>query len=121
MDIEKDLVETPLTRNNCTKVYRLPKTFKNNAINEYLISDNEENILASIKFQTGASKENGINGIFMEDMISICIERLREFQKSKFKRRENAIVITKLEEALMWLNYRYDDRVNRNVDGTMKL
>ena len=39
------------------------------------------------------------------------------YLKSKFPCRENAIVITKLEESLMWLNKRTEDRVKRNVEG----
>jgi hypothetical protein len=35
----------------------------------------------------------------------------------KFPCRENSIAITKLEEALMWLNKRTADRVKRGVEG----
>ena len=31
--------------------------------------------------------------------------------------RERSIAITKLQEALMWLNARTEDRVNRQVEG----
>lgn len=37
--------------------------------------------------------------------------------QNKFSCRENAIVITKLEEALMWLNKRTEDRKQRGVEG----
>lgn len=40
------------------------------------------------------------------------------YLQSKFPCRENSIVITKLEESLIWLNKRTNDRISRNVKGT---
>lgn len=54
----------------------------------------------------------------MKGIISAAIQRLEFFQKSKFNCRENAIAITKLEEALQWLNHRTKDREAREVEGT---
>jgi hypothetical protein len=48
--------------------------------------------------------------------IAILIDRLNYLNK-KFSCRENSLAITKLEEALMWLNKRTLDRVARNVEG----
>ena len=75
-------------------------------------------IYAKIKFQKGPIKENGINGCHNEDLIAIVIDRLQSFQNSEFSCRENAITITKLEEALLWLNKRTRDRQLRGVEGT---
>lgn len=72
---------------------------------------------ATIDFQNGAIKENGINGCHNEDLIAIVIDRLQSFQAGDFPCRENAIAITKLEEALLWLNKRTDDRIRRGVEG----
>jgi hypothetical protein len=58
------------------------------------------------------------NGAFVETVIDIARQRIQYYQDSKFKCRENAIAITKLEEALMWLNKRTQDREKRNVEGT---
>ena len=80
------------------------------------ISKNE--IYAKIKFQKGAVKESGINGCHNEDLIAIVIDRLKGFQSGNFPCRENAIAITKLEEALLWLNKRTNDRIARGVEGT---
>jgi len=46
----------------------------------------------------------------------MLIDRMNYLQ-SKFPCRENAIVITKLEESLMWLNKRTADRLKRGVEG----
>ena len=58
------------------------------------------------------------NGAFVEGVIQSAIQRLEYFQDSKFKCRENALAITKLEEALHWLNWRTAKRIERKVEGT---
>ena len=78
-------------------------------------------ILNQIKFQKGPIKECGVNGVMNEDLIAMVIDRLQSFQESEFKCRENAVAITKLEEALMWLRKRTQDREDRNVEGTHKI
>lgn len=56
------------------------------------------------------------DGTTNEEVIEVLINRMNYLQ-SKFPCRENAIVITKLEEALMWLEKRTSDRIKRNVEG----
>lgn len=72
----------------------------------------------SIHFQNGPIKEHGVNGITQEVLITICIDRLRSFQAGQYKCRENAIALTHLEDALMWLQKRTRDRMARGVEGT---
>lgn len=61
------------------------------------------------------------NGAFVETVIDAARQRIECYQATKFKCRENAIAITKLEEALMWLNKRTADREKRNVEGEHKI
>lgn len=75
-------------------------------------------ILGQIQFQKGPIKEVGVNGLMNEDLIVMVIDRLQSFQESEYKCRENAVAITKLEEALMWLRKRTQDREDRGVEGT---
>lgn len=93
-----------------------------NANHEYDVipskGDGLVGILTKVKFQKGPIKECGVNGCANEDLIAIVIDRLQSFQKSDFKCRENALAITKLEEALLWLRKRTMDRERRNVEGT---
>ncbi len=56
------------------------------------------------------------DGTTNEEVLKILIDRL-QYLNGKFPCRENAIVITKLEESLMWLNKRTSDRLARNVEG----
>ncbi len=61
------------------------------------------------------------NGAFVETVLSAILQRIEFYQTAnngKFKCRENAIAITKIEEALLWLNKRTMDRENRRVEGT---
>lgn len=60
------------------------------------------------------------NGTTNEEVLSMLIDRMRYLQ-FKASCRENAIVITKLEEALMWLDKRTNDRKKRGVEGTPSL
>ena len=92
-----------------------------NAPHNYLIKDIEGNLLCGIHFQEGPIKEVECNGIFMEDLIAICINRLENFQNSNFRCRENAVAITKLEESLMWLRKITNNRVRRGVQGINKV
>lgn len=58
------------------------------------------------------------NGAFVETVLDAARQRISFYQDSKFKCRENAIAITKIEEALLWLNKRTSDREHRQVEGT---
>jgi len=48
--------------------------------------------------------------------LEVLLDRMN-FLQQKFPCHENAIVITKLEESLMWLNKRTSDRKKRLVEG----
>lgn len=72
-----------------------------------------------IIFQNGARKEKeSLHGVIDSDLLEIVKHRLEAFQKGPFSSRENALVLTHIEEALMWMNRRVEDRIERNVLGT---
>ena len=73
---------------------------------------------ADIRFQKGPIKECGVNGCHNEDLLVIVLDRLNSFQNTEYKCRENALAITKIEEALHWLKHRTDGRKTRGVEGT---
>ena len=56
------------------------------------------------------------DGTTNEELLEVLIDRI-SFLNTKFPCRENAIAITKLDEALLWLNKRTNDRIKRNVEG----
>jgi hypothetical protein len=78
-------------------------------------------VLAEIHFQQGPIKECGVNGVMNEDLLLMVITRLRAFQRGQFACRENAVALTKLEEAVMWLRKRTQDRTSRGVEGTHQI
>lgn len=75
----------------------------------------------TISFQNGPINEVGVNGLTHEVLISIVCDRLRSFQAGPFASRENALALTKLEEAQHWLLHRTRSRMARGVEGTNKV
>jgi hypothetical protein len=74
---------------------------------------------ADIQFQNGARKlPDSIHGVIDTDLLEIVRHRLACFQEGDFRTRENAIALTHIEEALLWMNKRVEDRIERNVLGT---
>ena len=71
----------------------------------------------NVQFQKGPVAEEGVNGCFMEDLLSIVVDRLEGFQSGDFACRENALALTKIQEALHWMNHRTSDRIEREVEG----
>lgn len=72
-----------------------------------------------IQFQNGARKlENSIHGVLDTDLLEIVRDRLHCFQQGKFASEYNYQALIHVEEALMWLNRRVEDRIERNVLGT---
>ncbi len=53
-------------------------------------------------------------------MLKIVRDWLKAFQAGPFTCRENACALTHIEEALLWMAKRADDRVERGVLGSMK-
>lgn len=72
-------------------------------------------------FQNGPIAEVGVNGLTHEVLLAIVADRLRCFQKGPFACRENALAITKIEEAMHWLQRRTLERMRRGVEGTHKV
>jgi hypothetical protein len=97
------------------------------------VADDADSV--AIIFQNGPIGETKeMNGVTIETLIAIAIDRLRGFQgmppvhtkpmsqvvagPTPAPCRENAISLTHLEEALMWLQKRTRDRQARGVEGT---
>ena len=83
-----------------------------------IVIDDNLNMVA-FKIQKGAVKENGINGCQVDTMIHVAKTIIEELN-AKFPCRENAMTITKLDEALMWLEKRRRNREERGVEGYEK-
>lgn len=74
-----------------------------------------------ILFQNGPIAEAGVNGLTQEVLLAIVADRLRSFQAGPYACRENALALTKIEEAQHWLHHRTLARMARGVEGTRQL
>jgi hypothetical protein len=96
------------------------------AHHQYSIIDTEWNkehggqeVYATIEFQKGPRKDPASqHGVIDTDLLEIVRHRLQCFQRGDFATRENACALTHIEEALMWMNRRVEDRIERGVLGT---
>lgn len=73
----------------------------------------------SFTIQNGPIKEFGVNGCQVTALIEAAL-LIIETLNHAFPCRENALTITKLQEALMWQEARTKDREKRKVEGYNK-
>lgn len=59
-------------------------------------------------------------GVFTESIIAVAKAYLTEVNQGELATRETAMAITKLDEALLWIGKRAQDRQKREVQGTYK-
>ncbi len=71
-----------------------------------------------IDWQDGPLGGKEPNGAFVETVLHAVLHRLSYYQESRFECRENALAITKLEEALHWLDARTHRRKMAGMEGT---
>lgn len=106
-------------RENLNTVFAIDEKGNGGAHHNYEIDLQDGNGVCNIQFQNGARKlPNSIHGVLDTDLLEIVRHRLQCFQQGDFATRENAIALTHIEEALLWMNKRVEDRIERNVLGT---
>ena len=124
-----DKLSTIQKRNNLNEVIRVDEPGAGNACHEYMIQRRvfpageavQVIPIANIQFQHGPRNEEGsTTGVLDQDLLEIVRDRLKAFQTGDYATRENACALTHIEEALMWMNKRAEDRAERGVLGTMK-
>lgn len=105
---------------NLNTVYAIDEAGCGGANHAYRITPNESEYPSQdITFQSGPRKStDSIQGVLDTDLLEIVRDRLKGFQSGEFACRENALALTHIEEALMWMNRRVEDRIERNVLGT---
>lgn len=115
---------------------KLNRIQKNNNLNEVFVMD-KANIINNghhfysihmrtigidLLFQDGPRNvEGSTRGILDTDLLEIVRHRLQSFQDGPYATRENAMALTHLEETLLWLNKRVEDRVEKTTLGTNKI
>jgi hypothetical protein len=108
-------------REKLNKVFAIDEVGPGGANHEYLIVSDiglMQPKECKIQLQKGPRKEeDSIHGVIDTDLLEIVRDRLKGFQAGPFSSRENACALTHIEEALMWMNRRVEDRIERNVLG----
>lgn len=112
-------------RNNLNVVYRVGDVGPGGAYHDYVILFNDTDngncakLTDSIRFQKGARKDpEARHGVLDNDLLEIVRDRLTAFQAGDYPCHENEMALMHIEEALMWMNRRAEDRAERNVLGT---
>lgn len=122
--VESNKLSTIQKRDKLNTVYRMGEEGPGGAYHTYGIvlngpDSDSDNVMVVVEFQRGARTDpEARHGVLDEDLLEIVRDRLKMFQKGEFATRENACALTHIEEALMWLNARKEDRAERNVLGT---
>ena len=75
--------------------------------------------LMEIQMQYGPrNEESSQHGVIDSDLLEIVRDRMRAFQAGPFASEYNEKALEHIELALMYLNRRVEDRIERNVLGT---
>lgn len=83
------------------------------------VEDEYDTYCTHICFQNGPRKDSDSDcGVLDTDLLEIVRDRLKGFQAGDFATEYNAQALLHVEEALMWLNRRVEDRIERQVLGT---
>ena len=115
-------VSTIQKREKLNEVYAVDERGNGRAFHKYLIVTDRglevpKKIL--IEFQNGPrSVEGSVEGVIDTDLLEIVRHRLKCFQTGPFATEYNAKALENIELALMWMNRRVEDRIERNVLGT---
>lgn len=114
-------------RNKLNEVYRVGDVGPGGAYHEYKIETvkpynipgiGTSRSLGTICFQKGPRDVDGSRqGALDVDLLEIVRDRLIGFQSGDYACRENAIALKHIEDALLWLNKRVEDRAERGVLG----
>lgn len=110
-------------RENLNEVYVVDKKGNGGANHEYVVRTSLDGCiydLAKIQFQSGARfVEGSQHGVLDTDLLEITRHRLQCFQAGPFSSEYNEKALEHIELALMYMNRRVEDRIERNVLGTM--
>jgi hypothetical protein len=121
------VLSTIQKRNKLNRVYSEGEVGPGGAFHEYGIEEIRDttedfrNVILEIKFQKGArGSEGSVTGVLDGDLLEIVRDRLTAFQKGNFATDENEHALRHIEEALMWMNKRAEDRFEKGVLGTYR-
>lgn len=114
-------LETIQQKAKLNDVYRVGDAGPGGAYHDYaVIRTDTQIILESIEFQKGPRKApESRHGVIDCDLLEMVRDRLKSFQSGPYACRENEMALHHIEKALWWMNLRVEDRLEREVLGTM--
>ena len=117
-------LKTIQTKENLNEVYRQGEPGPGGAYHEYgiLIREPEADAyMIRVRFQKGPRKDpDARHGVLDCDLLEIVRDRLKAFQDGPFACDENARALMYVEQALIQMNLRVENRIERGVLGTME-
>lgn len=119
MKLEHELLDGEYTEVWCDEPK--PDYFHHAPHKFQVVATEDRDTLALIRFQEGAIKEHGVNGVTNEDLILMVMKRLECFQETKYACRDNEEALNGLHKALYHLTNRTRERKARGVEGTHKV
>lgn len=121
-----DKLSTIQKRENLNAIYRTGEPGPGGAYHDYDIypagcnPNTSEVAMACIEFQKGPRNDpESRHGVLDVDLLEIVRDRLEAFQSGNYGTRENQMALWHIESALLWMNKRTEDRIERGVLGTM--
>lgn len=111
-------------REKLNTVYAMDEKGNGGANHEYEVhgvidAESQYKFCHPIHFQNGARKlTDSVHGVLDTDLLEIVRDRLIGFQSGEFATDYNAKALEHLELALMYMNRRVEDRIERQVLGT---
>ncbi len=112
-----DKLNTIQKREKLNEVFIHDEKGNGGANHVYIIKGNSD-VHLPIEFQNGARNTEGSkSGVIDSDLLEIVRHRLQCFQAGSFSSEYNAKALEHIELALMYMNRRVEDRIERNVLG----
>lgn len=75
-------------------------------------------LLTVIGFQRGTVADEGVNGVTVEALLAIVMDRLEYFQSGPLQNNPTGVALSHCHKALESLKRRTADRIKRGVEGT---
>ncbi len=106
-------------RNLLNDVYSVDEKGPGGANHLYSVKSTTGNFLTTVQFQNGPRNvQKSIEGVLDTDLLEMIRHRYTAFQSGGFANKETEMALMHIENALLWLNKRSEDRAEREVLGT---
>lgn len=84
------------------------------------IEDGEGSVIRLCRGDKADESKPRQEGMFTETLLQVCKQYLEGVNVGPLASRDTSVAITKIDEALLWIGKRAEDRKIREVQGTYK-